>query len=64
MFVRRNTGGYLMDQLFLRFLRNDSGVTAIEYALLSAGITVVLIAGATSLGNQLIQNFMAISTAM
>jgi pilus assembly protein Flp/PilA len=64
MFVRKNTGGYLMGELFLRFLKNDSGVTAIEYALLTAGITVIVIAGATSIGTQLTQNFTAIATAM
>jgi pilus assembly protein Flp/PilA len=64
MFVRKNTGGNLMGKLFLRFLKNDSGVTAIEYALITAGITVVIIAGANGISTQLTQNFTAIATAM
>lgn len=33
-----------------RFLRNEAGVTAIEYALIAALIAVVIIVGATAVG--------------
>ena len=29
-----------MDKLFLRFLKDNSGATAIEYGLIAAGISV------------------------
>ena len=41
-------------RLFInRFLNNEEGVTAIEYALIAALIAVVIIAGATLLGTNL-----------
>ena len=36
-----------------RFLNNEEGVTAIEYALIASLIAVVLIAGATLVGTNL-----------
>lgn len=53
-----------MSKLIVRFIKNDSGVTAIEYALISAGITFVIIAAATNLGGSLSGTFMSIATAM
>ncbi len=50
-----------MNKLILRFIQNDSGVTAIEYALLTAGITVIVIAGATQIGTSLVGTFTAIA---
>ncbi len=35
----------------LRLLRDNSGATAIEYALIAAGISVAIIGGVTSLGS-------------
>jgi pilus assembly protein Flp/PilA len=37
----------------LRFLREEDGVTAIEYGLIASLIAVVLIAGATLVGTNL-----------
>lgn len=42
-----------MSKIFARFLKDESGATAIEYGLIAALISVALIAGATALGNQL-----------
>ena len=36
---------------FLRFLRCNRGATAIEYALIAAGISIAIIGGVTSLGS-------------
>lgn len=36
---------------FLRFLKDESGATAIEYGLIAAGIAVAIIAGVRLLGN-------------
>ena len=35
------------------FLQNESGSTAIEYALIAAGISIVIAAAATSIGTSL-----------
>jgi len=40
-----------MKSIFFRFLKDDSGVTAVEYGLISALIAVALISGATVLGD-------------
>lgn len=44
-----------------RFLRDEEGVTAIEYGLIAALIAVVIIAAVTSVGNNLeaVFNFIA-----
>jgi pilus assembly protein Flp/PilA len=45
-----------MNKLFLatrRFLRDEEGVTAIEYGLIAALIAVVIIVGATAVGGGL-----------
>ena len=39
--------------LLLRFVKDESGATAIEYGLIAALISVALIAGATTLGDSL-----------
>jgi pilus assembly protein Flp/PilA len=36
-----------------RFLRDDSGATAIEYALIATLVSVTIVAGALLLGDQL-----------
>jgi pilus assembly protein Flp/PilA len=40
-------------RLIVRFVKNQSGVTAIEYALLAGLVGIALIVGATALGTQL-----------
>lgn len=40
-----------MKAMFQKFIKDDSGATAIEYGLISALIAVALISGATVLGN-------------
>jgi len=46
-----------MKKLVLRFLKNDSGATAIEYGLIAAGISVAIIAVVNGLGTQLNNTF-------
>lgn len=53
-----------MSKLFSRFLKDESGATAIEYGLIAALISVAIIAGATTLGNTLSSTFNNISTKM
>ncbi len=47
-----------------RLIRDESGVTAIEYGLLAALIAVALILGAIALGGALNQTFQDISTSV
>lgn len=50
-----------MTKLFSRFLKDESGATAIEYGLIAALISVALIAGASTLGDALNNQFDNIS---
>lgn len=52
-----------MTTLF-RFLRDDSGATAIEYGLIAAGIAVAIIAVVQGLGSSLNTTFGSVSTAL
>jgi pilus assembly protein Flp/PilA len=53
-----------MKNLFARFAKDESGVTAIEYGLIAALVGVAIIAGATLLGQQLNTTFTSISDTM
>jgi pilus assembly protein Flp/PilA len=46
---------------FVAFLKNESGVTAIEYGLIAAGISVAIIAVVNGLGSTLNTEFQSIS---
>ena len=50
-----------MTKLFARFIKDESGATAIEYGLIAALISVALITGATTLGNALNNQFDAVA---
>ncbi|MNE57509.1 Flp/Fap pilin component [compost metagenome] len=51
-----------MTKIFARFVKDESGATAIEYGLIAALISVALITGATTLGNALNTQFENLST--
>jgi pilus assembly protein Flp/PilA len=53
-----------MKNLFVRFMKDDSGATAIEYGLIAAGISVAIIAIVNSLGTQLNTKFTSISSQL
>lgn len=53
-----------MSQFLKSFVKNESGATAIEYALIAAGIAVVIIAAVNLIGTNLIAKFGEISTAL
>ncbi len=46
------------------FLKNDSGVTAIEYGLIAALIAVVIITAVTSVGTNLSTTFTTIASKL
>lgn len=47
-----------------KFLREEDGVTAIEYGLIAALIAVVIIAAVTIIGTQLNKTFTSIGTSL
>ncbi|MEZ5841261.1 MAG: Flp family type IVb pilin [Hyphomicrobiales bacterium] len=51
-----------MKNLVARFAKDESGATAIEYGLIAAGISVVIIGGVKALGSTLSTKFKGIST--
>jgi pilus assembly protein Flp/PilA len=50
-----------MKNLFVRFVKDNSGATAIEYGLIAAGISVAIIAVVNGLGTSLNAKFKGIS---
>jgi pilus assembly protein Flp/PilA len=53
-----------MKNLFVRFMKDDSGATAIEYGLIAAGISVAIIAVVNGLGTKLNTTFSSISSQL
>jgi pilus assembly protein Flp/PilA len=53
-----------MKNLFVRFVKDNSGATAIEYGLIAAGISVAIIAVVNGLGTNLNNKFSSISTQL
>lgn len=51
-----------MTKIVLRFLKDNSAATAIEYGLIAAGISVAIIAVVNALGTQLNTTFSTISS--
>lgn len=53
-----------MQKLIAKFVKDESGATAIEYGLIAALIAVGIIGAAKSLGNQVSGTFNNVATAM
>lgn len=53
-----------MKSLIERFVRDESGATAIEYSLIAALIAVGIIASAKALGSQINGKFNTVANAM
>jgi pilus assembly protein Flp/PilA len=50
--------------MILRFLRDQRGATAIEYAIIAGGISIAIVAAVNSVGTALSSNFSAISSSL
>jgi pilus assembly protein Flp/PilA len=48
----------------MKFIRNESGATAIEYGLIAAGISIAIITVVTSVGSSLVGTFTKVDTAL
>ena len=53
-----------MKSLFSRFVKDESGATAIEYGLIAASIAVAIIAVVQGLGTKLNSTFSSVSGAL
>lgn len=51
-------------KLVARFVKNESGATAIEYGLIAALISVAIIGGASALGTGLNNTFTAVNNEL
>lgn len=51
-------------KLVARFLKNESGATAIEYGLIAALISVAIIGGASAVGTGVNDAFLAVSAEL
>jgi pilus assembly protein Flp/PilA len=51
-------------QFIKNFIREEEGVTAIEYGLIAALVAVAIVAGASALGGSLNNLFNALSTCI
>jgi pilus assembly protein Flp/PilA len=56
-------GASRMSKIFA-FLKDESGATAIEYGLIAAGISVVIIAAVNAIGSSLNAKFNYIATTL
>jgi pilus assembly protein Flp/PilA len=61
---RLHPKGHAMRNMLAKFIKNDSGATAIEYGLIAAGISVAIITVVASLGSALNTTFTSVSTAL
>jgi pilus assembly protein Flp/PilA len=53
-----------MKNLVSRFVKDESGATAIEYGLIAAGIAIAIITTVNGVGSKLSSNFVSISTSL
>jgi pilus assembly protein Flp/PilA len=53
-----------MKNLISRFVKNESGATAIEYGLIAAGISLAIIAVVNGLGTNLNAKFTSINSSL
>ena len=53
-----------MRRLFSRFLADQSGATAIEYCLIAAGISIVILAAVNGIGTSLNTKFTSVNSSL
>ncbi len=53
-----------MSQLISRFLSDQSGATAIEYCLIAAGLSIVIVTAVNGIGSTLNTKFGSINTSL
>jgi pilus assembly protein Flp/PilA len=53
-----------MQKLISRFLGDESGATAIEYCLIAAGLSIVILVAVNGIGSTLNTNFSSINSSL
>jgi pilus assembly protein Flp/PilA len=53
-----------MKNIFARFLKDESGATAIEYGLIAAGIALAIITAVNTVGTNLTTKFTSIGSKL
>ena len=53
-----------MRQMIARFLRNQDGATAIEYAIIAGGISIVIVAAVNGMGSTLSGKFTSVNASL
>jgi pilus assembly protein Flp/PilA len=53
-----------MRQLFSRFLGDQSGATAIEYCLIAAGLSIVIVTVVNGIGSTLNTKFSSVNSSL
>jgi pilus assembly protein Flp/PilA len=53
-----------MRQLLSKFLRDQSGATAIEYCLIAAGISIVIVVAVNGIGATLNTTFTSVNSSL
>lgn len=54
----------MLNRIFAKFIKDESGATAIEYGLIAALVSVAAIAALTSLGGSLTNIFTVVDNAL
>jgi pilus assembly protein Flp/PilA len=63
-FDQPSVHGVTMQNLITRFIKEESGATAIEYGLIAAGISLAIIAVVNGLGSNLNTKFTSINNSL
>jgi pilus assembly protein Flp/PilA len=53
-----------MRRLIAEFLKDESGATAIEYCLIAAGISIVIVVAVNGIGTTLNDKFTSVNTSI
>lgn len=53
-----------MKNLVVRFAKDESGATAIEYGLIAAGISVAIVTIVGAVGSELVNTFTTVQTGL
>ncbi len=48
----------------LRFLKDETGATAIEYAIIAGGLSIVIVVAVNAIGSTLSTTFTSVATAV
>ena len=53
-----------MRSLLARFIRDESGTTALEYAIIGGGLSIVIVYAVTGIGTSLSGKFAAVGSSL